>query len=335
MLSTSELPTVGIVEGCNPREIPADVVQSDVPVLLKGLVAEWPAVAACNQSLAKAAQYLSNFWTNELITVYVSDENKGRFFYDEEFTGFNFRMGTAHFGQLFQKLGENPGGEGQAIYMGSTNVDRWLPGFRDDNDIAMPGEGLVSAWIGNKTRISAHYDFPDNIACVVAGKRRFTLFPPDQIDNLYVGPIDRTPSGQAISLVDFENPDFGRYPRFAEALKHGLVCDLEPGDAIFVPSMWWHHVESFSAYNILVNYWWTRMPSTISSPSAALMHGILALRDLPARQRDAWKNLFDYYVFSADESVYEHIPEAGRGCLTELDEDTARSLREEMMRRLG
>jgi len=335
MVSLAELPAVEVVEGCDPANIPEHVTASDVPVLLKGLVADWPAVKACNESLPGAAQYMSQFWTNELVTVYVSEDNDGKFFYNDEFTGFNFRAGTAHMGEVFQKLGEHPGDQGMAIYVGSTNVDRWLPGFRKENDIAMPGDGLVSIWVGNKTRISAHYDFPDNIACVVAGKRRFTLFPPEQIDNLYVGPIDRTPSGQAISLVDFEKPDLERFPRFAEALKHGLVADMEPGDAIFVPSMWWHHVQSFSDYNILINYWWTSAGTLTSSPSAALMHGILAVRDLPERQRLAWQKIFEHYVFSADESVYEHIPEAGRGCLTTLDKKTAKMLHDEMMRRLG
>jgi len=333
MKSISDLPAVKVVEGCRPNDIPPEVLGSDEPILLKGLVSDWPAVATCGNSLPEAAQYLSRFWTNELVTVYVSDVNDGRFFYNDEYTGFNFGAGTAHFGQVMQKLGEHPGSEGQAIYMGSTNVDRWLPGFREENDVTMPSDdGLVSIWIGNKTRISAHYDFPDNIACVVAGERRFTLFPPDQIENLYIGPIDRTPSGQAISLVDFNNPDCEKFPRFAEALEHATVSEMGPGDAIFIPSMWWHHVESFSAYNILVNYWWT---STPSSPSAALMHGILALRDLPERQRAAWKGLFDYYVFSADDSVFEHIPEAGRGCLAPLDESTSKTLRDEMMKRLG
>jgi hypothetical protein len=219
--------------------------------------------------------------------------------------------------------------------MGSTNVDKWLPGFREENDVAMPDEGLVSIWIGNKTRISAHYDYPDNIACVVAGKRKFTLFPPEQIENLYIGPVDRTPSGQAISLVDFANPDFEKYPRFAEALKHALVCNMEPGDAIFVPSMWWHHVEAFSPYNILVNYWWISGKVHPTGPRPALMHAMLGVRDLPPRQRAAWKILFDYYVFSADEKTYEHIPEAGRGCLEPLNKETAKVLLDEMMKRLS
>lgn len=330
----SDIRAVEVVENCRPDTIPAEVLGSGVPLLLKGLVAGWPAVQACSASLPGATGYLSRFWTQAPVTVYVSDDNQGRFFYNDDCSGFNFRAGQAYLSQVMQKLGEHQGDSGQAIYMGSTNVDQWLPGFREENDLALPSEGLVSIWIGNRTRISAHYDFPDNIACVIAGQRRFTLFPPDQIDNLYVGPIDRTPSGQAISLVDFCEPDFERFPRFETALRHALVCDMEPGDAIFIPSLWWHHVEAFSSFNILVNYWWISSLANSGAPRDALMHAILSVRDLPKRQREAWKKIFDHYVFSADESVVEHIPEAGRGWLAPLDEASALSLREEIIRRL-
>ena len=92
-------------------------------------------------------------------------------------------------------------------------------------------EQLASLWIGNRTRTAAHFDLPQNIACVISGRRRFTVFPIGQLPNLYVGPLDFTPAGQAISLVDFHAPDFERYPRFREALRHAQVAELEPGDA--------------------------------------------------------------------------------------------------------
>ena len=107
-----------------------------------------------------------------------------------------------------------------SLYIGSTNVDHWLPGFREQNDFPIRHlEPLVSIWIGNQSRVSAHYDFPSNIACVVAGHRRVILFPPDQLPNLYVGPLDFTPAGQPISLVDFCAPDYERFPKFREAVK--------------------------------------------------------------------------------------------------------------------
>lgn len=325
-----ELPAVATLEGCDPRDIPAHVFESEVPIVLKGLVGQWPAVKACGQSLASATQYLSGYWVEKPVTVYVGgSEIHGRFGYNADFTDFNFKSGYGQLGTVLQKLSEEPDdGQANAIYVGSTSVDDWLPGFREHNDVSVPSDDVtVSFWLGNRTHVSAHFDFPDNIACVVAGRRRFTLFPPDQVGNLYVGPIDRTPAGQAISLVDFANPDFDRFPKFEKALESGISCEMEPGDAIFIPGMWWHNVESLSSFNLLVNYWWCPTPAVMGSPMTALMHSILSIRELPQRYREAWMRLFEHYVFSADESVYEHIPESGRGCLAPLDEKSAARLR--------
>ena len=146
------------------------------------------------------------------------------------------------------------------------------------------------------------------------GNRRDTIEMPDH------GPIK-------ITIVDAANPDFDRFPKFREALASALTYELEPGDAIFIPGMWWHQVQSLESFNLLVNYWWCPTPAVMGSPMTALMHGILSIRELPERYRVAWRDLFDYYVFAADESVYEHIPEPGRGCLAPLDEKSAARLR--------
>jgi len=338
MAAMPEPSPIQVVEGCKPQQIPSSVFESDVPLVLRGLVADWPAVKACSQSQLEAARYLSGFWTERPVTAYLGEATiRGRFFYNDDFTGFNFKSGTAPLAFVMQKLAEQPDDDtAQAIYVGSTAVDRWLPGFRGQNDIEVPGDDtLVSCWIGNRTRVSAHFDFPDNVACVVAGRRRFTLFPPDQVGNLYIGPLDLTPSGQAISLVDLQQPDFDRFPKFRQALEAACACTLEPGDAIFVPSMWWHHVESLSSFNMLVNYWWCSTPAVMGAPTTALMNAILSIRELPQRQRDAWRSHFEHYVFSADESVYAHIPEQGRGSLAPLTDESARRLRADLINRMN
>ena len=323
---------------CTDGTIPEQVFDSAEPVRLKGLVSNWPAVRQCSESIAAAARYLSQFWREEPLTVYAGDSSiNGRMFYNSDFTGFNFVSGRATLPQVFAKLAE-PERENRltTLYVGSTPVDKWMPGFRSQNDLTLPtDDALASFWLGNQTRVSAHYDFPDNVACVVAGERRFTLFPPEQIGNLYVGPVDKTPSGQAISLVDICEPDLDRFPKYAEAVKHAKVALLRPGDAIFVPSMWWHHVESTDPFNLLINYWWCNSPGFMGSPSTALFHAILALRDLTARQRRVWQGVFNHYVFDANEAVYEHIPEPGRGCLAPLDEAKAKQLHAELLNRLN
>ncbi|MDP1205955.1 cupin-like domain-containing protein, partial [Klebsiella pneumoniae] len=74
--------------------------------------------------------------------------------------------------------------EPPALYVGSTTVEAVLPGFLDANGLGLGArDALVSLWLGNRTRIAAHYDLPDNLAIVAAGRRRFTVFPPEQLPN--------------------------------------------------------------------------------------------------------------------------------------------------------
>jgi hypothetical protein len=220
--------------------------------------------------------------------------------------------------------------------VGSTTIDTALPGFRTHNDLDFGTRNpLVSIWLGNRARIAAHHDLPDNLACVVAGRRRFTLFPPEQLSNLYVGPLDLTPAGQAISLVDFASPDFTRFPRFAQALAHARVAELSAGDAVFIPSMWWHHVESLEAFNALVNYWWRQSPAYMDAPIGALMFAMMTVRDLPPAQRAAWHNLFRHYVFETDEETVAHIPRGSRRSLGPLTDESAREIRARLLARLN
>jgi Cupin-like domain len=322
----------------DPRALPAALQQSNEPVLLRGLVAHWPAVQAGRASAADADAYLRRFWRHASVGAWWGPpEIEGRFFYNDDFTGFNFRRELIKLDTVLDALAQHAtDARPPALYVGSTTVDTCLPGFRDDNDLGF-GEvqPLMSLWLGNRTRIAAHQDLPDNLACVVAGRRRFTLLPPDELPNLYVGPLDFTPAGQAISLVDFVRPDWERHPRFVQALQRAHTVELGPGDALYLPSMWWHHVEALEPFNLLVNYWWRSTPDFMDSPMNALMLALLTLRDLPPRQRQVWQGVFNHYVFGASDDTAAHIPPRGRGVLDPLDDDRARMLRARLLKALN
>ncbi|MEQ9056128.1 MAG: cupin-like domain-containing protein, partial [Roseovarius confluentis] len=219
-------------------------------------------------------------------------------------------------------------------YVGSTTIDKCLPGLRDENDIDLGGrQTLASIWIGNRTVIGAHFDALYNIACVAAGRRRVTLFPPDEIENLYIGPLDPTPAGQPVSLVDFNDWDVAKYPRFAHAMERALIAELGPGDGLFIPSAWWHHVESLDTVNVLVNYWWRDSPAFMGNPMDALAHALLNIRDLSPAERDRWRSIFEHYVFDWENGRADHIPAQARGSLGPMDDPTARRLRAVLLNR--
>jgi hypothetical protein len=133
-------------------------------------------------------------------------------------------------------------------------------------------------------------------------------------------------------MVDFRNPDFARFPRFREALASAMVAELEPGDAIYIPPLWWHHVEALDAINILVNYWWQDSPPDAGPGMACLGHGILSIGHLPETERRAWRALFDHYVFRLDGDPAAHIPPHARGVLGESTPTLRRRIKEFLVR---
>lgn len=326
------------LSGLRPGDLGHEILASTEPLVLRGVVAHWPLVQAARASSGAANAYLRRFYRDATVGAMVgAPAIAGRFFYNDDLSGFNFDSVRVRLDTVLAELDKHCGTEAPpSIYVGSTTIDTSLPGFRCENDVDLGGrDALASIWIGNRSRIAAHYDLPDNLACVAAGRRRFTLFPPSQLENLYVGPLDFTPAGQAISLVDFAKPDYAAFPRFAMALEHALVAELEPGDALFIPSMWWHHVEALDCFNVLVNYWWRQSPDYMDTPVNALMHALMTVRDLPPAQRKAWQELFRHYVFEADEATCAHIPEAARRVLAPLDDNATRGIRAQLLKRMN
>ena len=335
--SRREIPAVDASQAAEVANLPAFLEELSEPHVIRGLVDNWPLVAAGRESIAAVGDYLQRFYSGApLITSLGPPSIAGRIGYNESFTGFNYQRSQMKLDDFLGAIQQCAGGDNPpTVYIGSSMLGHYFPGMEADNPMQLgTAAAIPSLWLGNRVVVSAHFDFPSNLACCVAGRRRFTLFPPEQLENLYVGPWDMTPAGQPVSLVDLREPDLEQFPRFAEALKAARETILEPGDALFLPSMWWHHVEGLDDLNILLNYWWRDTPAYMGSPLNVLKHAFLGIRGLPPEQRQIWKNIFDYHIFDAAQESVAHIPEAGRGIHGPMDEDRARALRAELLNML-
>jgi hypothetical protein len=313
---TPQAASVAQFEGVTAAQFQQEIVPAGVPAILRGLIGHWPAVAAGRTSPVAMTQYLAPFTTAAPVHLMVGDPAiEGRFFYNDAINGYNFENSPTPlrdvFARLLQSL-ESPAP--QALYAGAIPIPTQLPGFGRDNTLDLVSAGTEpKIWLSNRVTVQTHFDMSYNVACVVAGRRQFTLFPPDQLENMYVGPLEFTLAGPPISMVKLEAPDFVKYPRFRTALAAAQVAHLEPGDALFIPYMWWHHVESLDRFNVLVNYWWDDVPAWQGSPFWALMHSILSVRNLSPERRDIWRRQFEHFVFSGGDEALTHLSESQRG----------------------
>lgn len=307
------------------------------PFVVRGLAADWPLVQAGQRGAAEARAQLAGLARDRAFPASIgSQPGDDRLFYDAAMA-MNFRSDT---GPLPHWLAAMAAAETDpavpTVYLSSIDMGDYFSGLAETHRLPLGDrQPLASIWIGSRSCIAAHNDVPDNVAVCAVGRRRFTLFPPEQFANLHLGPLENTPAGRQVSMVDVRAPDLVAHPRYAAALRHAQVAELAPGDAIFVPSLWWHHVEGLAPFNVLINFWWRDVPRWLGNPEDALLHAILAVRDLPAHQRDQWRALFDHHVFAADGVATEHLPADARGILAPLTPATASQIKARLLRGLA
>jgi hypothetical protein len=315
-----------------------EILPAGQPVLLRGAVGDWPAVRAGRESPHAMANYLRGLDSGAPAeTMFGAPSIDGRFFYNDDLSGVNFERRPQRVGDsLDQLLALLDAPEPGAVYVGALPTPAGMPGFTRDQALPLLDPAIVPRiWICNRVTVQTHYDISHNIACVVAGRRRFTLFPPEQLVNLYVGPLEFTLAGQPISMVRLHAPDFERYPKFRQALASAQLAELEPGDALFVPYMWWHHVESREKFNVLVNYWWEETPPWQGSPFEALIHAIMTVKSLPPEKRDVWRPVFDHSVFQTGGDPVAHLTPRQQGIQGPASAQIAGILRAQLVRLLS
>ena len=322
---------------CSPAQFMKEVVEPCAPVVMRGLVSAWPAVHAATRSAEDFQQYLARFDNGNQADAFVGDpEIAGKYYYAEGLKGFNFERRRMRLLDALRAMVATHDEAGRpTMYVGSLPVDDYLPGFSSHNALQVLEMHIAPRiWLGHAANVSAHFDAFDNVACVVAGARRFTLFPPDAIGTLYVGPLDNTMAGQPVSLAASSPLNLEKYPLFAEARARALCAELGPGDALYIPKLWWHQVQSTASFNGLVNYWWDAFACGPDAPYVGLLLSMITIAERPATERQAWKAFFDHYVFRSNGHPLAHLPVEQHGMLGPLMPDNYAKIRATIMRKL-
>lgn len=310
------------------HQFASDIAPAGEPALLCGVARDWPIVRQAALGPRALVAMLSAMASDAPVDVVsAGPEVAGRFHYADGLQGMNFMRGRTDLRTFLAAVMEQADeAQPRAIAAQGIHAETVLPGFDAAHPMPLGSAGATSRlWIGNAAKVATHNDPSDNIAVVAAGRRRFTLFPPDQLANLYLGPMHNTPAGTPVSMVHVTAPDLTRYPRFAEALAHAQSAELVPGDAIFIPYGWYHHVEALDpVFNMLVNYWWNDAGTGRGSPWDVLLHALLTLRDLPPGQRQLWRAMIDHYVFQEEGDPVAHLPPGTAGALGPVSDEERR-----------
>ena len=105
------------------------------PVVIRGLAAEWPAVAAARQSDEAIVAYLTRDPTPRPVRAIAAPPSEnGRFFYNADLTGFNFQAAQGRLDLLLADLlRAREMDEVPAMAVQSEEIDEILPRFAAEN----------------------------------------------------------------------------------------------------------------------------------------------------------------------------------------------------------
>ncbi len=273
----------------------ADYVVPGRPVVLTGMMDDWPAMS---------------LWTRDRLgaragsrRVVVGSAAAGDFSISPE-AGPRYDREEMTFAELLARL-DRPPGE-RVYYLQAECLEEKLPELLAD--IRVPpyfDPGRLTGcrlWIGpGGQRVALHYDVSHNLLALVRGEKRLTLFDPDQLPFLYHSPLEGPNSSFAYSRVDLDRPDLVRFPEYARA--EPVNVDLRPGEMLFLPAFWWHHVVS-SGENVAVNFWWQVLPNAdLKSLGLAFASFHDVMKTLPREWRAHVARLANELIFRDGEET--------------------------------
>lgn len=272
------------------------------PVVLTGCLDAWPLVADLQHAGTPGAQLdiLDGLVGQRKVQfTQIAPQHQGHLGYaDDLTTTFEFKstkrkVAFADFSKVLR--GALTRGDGGAVYMQSVPLGTFpaLPPLVPDLPYLQAITGYRQLWIGSGGHVvNLHFDPTHNLIAMLAGEKRITLVPPDNLADMYPAPLDRRLGDAIGSRIKLLSLDPDKFPLALDHLARAQVATLGPGDVLYIPPMWWHHVESFGL-NVMINKWVPPITGDhFGDLTANLVRGILTYHDMPSGVRQHYRRRY-------------------------------------------
>lgn len=234
------------------------LIHTATPAIVCGVVQGWPATTKWTPSYL-----LQRIGEDTPVTVRTDFSDYGN---STEWLGHNTTLPFKEFLAQWLQGGPKDGQEG--LYLASLPLGKHFPELCEDVLVPPhPAEQKKTGnlWIGNRGQITpVHYDFStgdpgmDGLHAVISGRKLFRLYDPAGNEQYFPRRQVWGRFHQAIVDPVTGLPDPAQYPQFANA--HCLAVELGPGDMLFIPKLWWHHVTTLEDA-VAVNFWFQHLQS--------------------------------------------------------------------------
>lgn len=196
---------------------------------------------------------------NRKISVHKCDTPKLKFYPEK-----NFTFETKEFKQVVKLFEEDKDHWYYYRALSEVNArkyraDFWndfaeIAGYLDKNAIPIPEDRWHSSILrmssGRGLCLWTHYDVMSNFLIQIRGWKKVTLWPPSDLPNLYI-------QGSS-SVADLD--DQVNYPKLSRC--NPVQVMLGPGDVLFIPALWFHHIECVGEeWSLALNVFWRDLPS--------------------------------------------------------------------------
>ncbi|KAH0552061.1 bifunctional peptidase and arginyl-hydroxylase JMJD5 [Cotesia glomerata] len=221
-----------------------DIFKCKVPAVLEECISHWKALTAWKDPnylikiggmrtvpIEIGSSYTEDDWSQQLVTL--SE------FIKSHVAKKNDTIGYLAQHQLFEQIPELKNDFSIPDYCNFVDEDK------ENTEVD------INAWFGPKGTVSPlHYDPRDNLLCQVFGHKQIILYHPEDSKYLYTYDTRLLSNTAQVNPL---NPDYNKFPEFKNA--KGFMCYLKPGQALYIPPKWWHHVVSLSP-SFSISFWW-------------------------------------------------------------------------------